>query len=160
MLSQNFKISFFHKQCNILSFPPSFKEFHHSLYNFQISESDRAIKKLVQFRFPPVVTLDQKEIFLLDLYEEQFRIHKAIQIKKRYSYWISTKSSLEFIKLSSTNKVCLVLVSLCSNTGSIRDDPYSCSRSNSLELIELSNINKVSLKTAYSSCDFLKLLTF
>jgi hypothetical protein len=36
-------------------------------------------------------------------------------------------------------------VSSCSNTGSIRDDPYWISRKNSLELIELSNINKVSL---------------
>ena len=33
----------------------------------------------------------------------------------------------------------------CSNTGSIRDDPYWTSRKNSLELIELSSINKVSL---------------
>ena len=37
------------------------------------------------------------------------------------------------------------LVSSCSNTGSIRDDPYWTSRENSLELIELSSINKVSL---------------
>ena len=35
--------------------------------------------------------------------------------------------------------------SFCSNTGSIRDDPYWTSRKNSLELIELSSINKVSL---------------
>ena len=34
---------------------------------------------------------------------------------------------------------------LCSNTGSIIDDPYWTSRDNSLELIELSSINKVSL---------------
>ena len=33
----------------------------------------------------------------------------------------------------------------CSNTGSIRDDPYWTSKKNSLELIELSSINKVSL---------------
>jgi mitogen-activated protein kinase organizer 1 len=39
----------------------------------------------------------------------------------------------------------LVCVSSCSNTGSIRDDPYWTSRENSLELIELSSINKVSL---------------
>ena len=38
----------------------------------------------------------------------------------------------------------LSLVSSCSNTLSIRDDPYT-SRKNSLELIELSSINKVSL---------------
>ena len=36
-------------------------------------------------------------------------------------------------------------VSSCSNTGSIRDDPYWTSRENSLELIELSSINIVSL---------------
>ena len=39
----------------------------------------------------------------------------------------------------------LILVSSCSNTGSIRDDPYWTSRENSLELIELSSINKVCL---------------
>ncbi len=39
----------------------------------------------------------------------------------------------------------LTLVSSCSNTGSIRDDPYWISRKNSLELIKLSSINKVSL---------------
>ena len=33
----------------------------------------------------------------------------------------------------------------CSNTGSIRDDPYWTSRKNNLELIELSSINKVNL---------------
>ena len=38
-----------------------------------------------------------------------------------------------------------ILVSSCSNTGSIRDDPYWISRKNSLELIELSSIKKVSL---------------
>ena len=43
------------------------------------------------------------------------------------------------------NKVSLVQVSFCSNTGSIRDDPYWTSRKNSLELIELSSINRVSL---------------
>jgi hypothetical protein len=36
-------------------------------------------------------------------------------------------------------------ISSCSNTGSIRHDPYWISRENSLELIELSSINKVSL---------------
>ena len=49
------------------------------------------------------------------------------------------------MELSSINKVTLVSVSSCSNTGSIRDDPYWTSRKNSLELIELSSINKVSL---------------
>ena len=39
----------------------------------------------------------------------------------------------------------LVQVSSCSNTRSIRDDPYGTSRKNSLELIELSRTNKVSL---------------
>jgi ribosomal protein L7Ae-like RNA K-turn-binding protein len=55
------------------------------------------------------------------------------------------------IELSSINKVSLVYVSSCSNTGSIRDDPYWTSRENSLELIELSSINKVSL-VYVSSC--------
>ena len=55
------------------------------------------------------------------------------------------KNSLELIELSSINKVSLGLVSSCSNTGSIRDDPYWTSRKNILELIELSSINKVSL---------------
>ena len=52
------------------------------------------------------------------------------------------------LELSSINKVSLVRVSSCSDTGSIRDDPYWTSRKNSLhslELIELSSINKVSL---------------
>ena len=60
-------------------------------------------------------------------------------------YWISRKNSLELIELSSLNKVSLVYVSFCSNTGSIRDGPYWISRKNSLELIELSSIDKVSL---------------
>jgi hypothetical protein len=55
------------------------------------------------------------------------------------------ENSLELIKLSSKNKVSLVYVSSCSNTGSIRDDPYWTSRENSLELIELYSTNKVSL---------------
>ena len=38
--------------------------------------------------------------------------------------WTSRENSLELIKLSSINKVSLVQVSSCSNTGSIRDDPY------------------------------------
>ena len=60
-------------------------------------------------------------------------------------YWTSRKNSLELVELSSTNKVSLVYVSFCSNTGSIRDVPYWISGKNSLELIELSSINKVSL---------------
>jgi hypothetical protein len=55
------------------------------------------------------------------------------------------KNSFELIELSSINKVSLVYVSSCSNTGSIRDDPYWTSRNNRLELIELSSINKVGL---------------
>ena len=43
------------------------------------------------------------------------------------------------------NKVNLVLVFSCSNTGSMRDDLYWTSKKNSLELIELSSMNKVSL---------------
>ena len=46
------------------------------------------------------------------------------------------------------DNICLNLTlecSSCSNTGSIRDDPYWTSRKNSLELIKLSRINKVSL---------------
>ena len=43
------------------------------------------------------------------------------------------------------NKVSVVYVSSCSNTGSIRDHPYWTSRENNLELMELSSINKVSL---------------
>ena len=31
------RTSFFHKQCVIWSFPPSFNEFHHNLHVFQIS---------------------------------------------------------------------------------------------------------------------------
>ena len=38
----------------------------------------------------------------------------------------------------------------CSNTGSIRDDPYWTSRRNNLELIELSSINEISLGQVYS----------
>jgi hypothetical protein len=40
----------------------------------------------------------------------------------------SMDNSLELIELSSINKVSLVQVSSCSNTGSIRDDPYWTSR--------------------------------
>ena len=49
------------------------------------------------------------------------------------------------LSLSGINESSLVQVSSCSNTGSIRDDPYWTSMKNSLELIELSSINKVSL---------------
>ena len=61
--------------------------------------------------------------------------------------WTSRKNSLELIELSSINKVSLVKVSSCGNTGSTRDYPYWASRKNSLELIELHpcSINKVSL---------------
>ena len=38
-----------------------------------------------------------------------------------------------------------VKVCSCSNSESVRDDPYWTSRKNSLELIELPSINKVSL---------------
>ena len=55
------------------------------------------------------------------------------------------KNSLELIELSSINKVSLVQVFSCSNTGSIRNDPYRTSRKNNLELIDLSSINKISL---------------
>ena len=61
------------------------------------------------------------------------------------TFFLCSKNRLELIELSRMNKVSLVLVSFCSNTGSIRDDPYRTSRKNSLLLIELSSINKVSL---------------
>ena len=41
------------------------------------------------------------------------------------------KNSLELIELSSINKVSLVYVFFCSNTESIRDDPYWTCRKNS-----------------------------
>ena len=44
-------------------------------------------------------------------------------------------------ELASINKVSLVYVSCCSNTGSIRDDPYWTSRKNSLELIKYFELN-------------------
>jgi hypothetical protein len=53
------------------------------------------------------------------------------------------------IELSSINKVSLVYVPFCSNTGSIRDDPYWTSRENSSEMIELSSINKVSFSLGF-----------
>jgi hypothetical protein len=55
------------------------------------------------------------------------------------------------MELFRINKVSLVEVSFCSNSVSIRDDPYWTSRKNSLELIELSSTNKVSL-VQVSSC--------
>ena len=61
---------------------------------------------------------------------------------RNYPNWTSRKNSLELIQLSSINKVSLVQVSSCSDTGSIRDDSYWTSRKNSLELIELSCINE------------------
>ena len=58
----------------------------------------------------------------------------------------SKQNNSELIELSSINKVSLVQVSSCCNTGSIRDDPkYWTSRKNSLELTELSSIKKVGL---------------
>ena len=63
-------------------------------------------------------------------------------------YWTSTgskKNSLELIELSNINNVSLFKVSVCTSTGSMRDDPYCTSGKNSLELIELFNMNKVSL---------------
>ena len=48
-------------------------------------------------------------------------------------------------------KVTLVQVCFCSNSRSIRHDPYWTSRKNSLELIELSSMNEVSL-VKVSSC--------
>ncbi len=59
--------------------------------------------------------------------------------------YISEENSLELKQLFCINKVSLVWVSSCGNTGSIRDDPYWISGETSLELIELSSINKVSL---------------
>ena len=61
------------------------------------------------------------------------------------------EKSSELEELFSMNKVSLVHVSSCSNTGSIKDDPYWTSSKTSLELIELSSINKVSL-VHVSSC--------
>ena len=49
-------------------------------------------------------------------------------------------SQLRFVSISAR-----IILPSCSNTGSIRDDPYWTSRRNSLELIKLSSINKVSL---------------
>jgi hypothetical protein len=62
-------------------------------------------------------------------------------------YWTSMGKQFRTDRATvySINKVGLVYVSACSNTGSIRDDPYWISRENNSELIELSNINKVSL---------------
>ena len=39
-------------------------------------------------------------------------------------FFTSRKNSLKLIEQFSINKVSLVEVSSCSNTGSIRDDPY------------------------------------
>ena len=59
----------------------------------------------------------------------------ALGIKSLRSRLDSKKDTLS-LKLSRAS---------CSNTGSIRDDPYWTSRKNSLKLMELSSINKVSL---------------
>ena len=53
------------------------------------------------------------------------------------------RRTVKNLELSSINIVSLVQV--CSNTGSMTDDPYWTSRKNILELMELSSINKVSL---------------
>ena len=58
---------------------------------------------------------------------------------------ICRKNILDVVKPSTINKVSLVNVSFCRNTGSIRDDPYWTSEKKSLELIELSSMNKVGL---------------
>ena len=55
------------------------------------------------------------------------------------------QGNCEMMELSRINKVSLVYVSLCSNTGPIRDYSYWISRVNSLELIKLSRMNKVGL---------------
>ena len=49
------------------------------------------------------------------------------------------------IVLSNIDRVSLLRLSFCSNTGLIGDDPYWTSRKNSLELTEPSSINEVSL---------------
>ena len=66
-------------------------------------------------------------------------------ISRKYSLLDLMGDSLELNELSSINKVSLVRVSFCSNTGSIRDDPYWIFGNNSLKLIELFRIYKVSL---------------
>jgi hypothetical protein len=57
----------------------------------------------------------------------------------KYSCLIIILSHVRIVHLFGTPS------SSCSNTGSIRGDPYWTSREIGLELIELSNINKVSL---------------
>ena len=54
---------------------------------------------------------------------------------------IRRNQAIEIITIVSDN----IYAVYCSNTGSIRDDPYCATKENSLELIELSSINKVSL---------------
>ena len=54
-------------------------------------------------------------------------------------FLLSRHCSLELTELSSINKVSLVQVSSCSNTGSVRDYAYRSSRKNNLELTELSS---------------------
>ena len=58
-------------------------------------------------------------------------------------YWATV--GLELVSYKHLRFSMGAMVSSCSNTGSIRYDPYWTSRKNSLELIELSSINKVSL---------------
>jgi hypothetical protein len=55
------------------------------------------------------------------------------------------RSSRIFYKFENTAFSPETPISSCSNTGSIRDDPYWTSRKNSLELLKLSSVNKVSL---------------
>jgi hypothetical protein len=58
--------------------------------------------------------------------------------------WTARKNSLELVELSSINKVSLVQVFFCCNTGSIRNLTGSLGK-NGLEVTELSNIHKVYL---------------
>ena len=67
-----------------------------------------------------------------------------LQIRSRAFIFMTVPKNYSLI-VSSLNKVSLVSVSSCINTGSIRDDAYWISGKNSLELTELSSTNKVSL---------------
>ena len=59
---------------------------------------------------------------------------------KAVDKFVRVYNDLGLIELSSINSSLA-----CSNTGSIRDNPYLTSRKNSLEQIKLSSINKISL---------------
>ena len=90
---------------------------------------------------------------------EKFPAHTlALFHERRRDYFITAadeEEKKEWVEMFKTccrktkgrTSRCLVLVEVsnCSETGSIRDDPYRTSRENSLELIELSSINIVSL---------------